>query len=96
MAHPDANIIFGAVIDDEMGDDVRVTVIAAGFERWDGPSGAGAVGGGSARPSLSTDGDPLGDDLEIADVFADSEPDGSSDDDGDGPDDEFDVPSFLR
>lgn len=35
VAHPDANIIFGAVIDDEMGDDVRVTVIAAGFERWD-------------------------------------------------------------
>jgi cell division protein FtsZ len=37
VAHPDANIIFGAVIDDEMGDEVRVTVIAAGFERWDGP-----------------------------------------------------------
>ena len=36
VAHPDANIIFGAVIDDEMGDDVRVTVIAAGFERWEG------------------------------------------------------------
>ncbi len=36
VAHPDANIIFGAVIDDEMGDEVRVTVIAAGFERWDG------------------------------------------------------------
>jgi cell division protein FtsZ len=35
VAHPDANIIFGAVIDDEMGDDVRVTVIAAGFERWE-------------------------------------------------------------
>lgn len=29
VAHQDANIIFGAVIDDEMGDDVRVTVIAA-------------------------------------------------------------------
>jgi cell division protein FtsZ len=36
VAHPDANIIFGAVIDDSMGDDVRVTVIAAGFDRWDG------------------------------------------------------------
>lgn len=31
-AHPDANIIFGAVIDDALGDEVRVTVIAAGFE----------------------------------------------------------------
>jgi cell division protein FtsZ len=31
-AHPEANIIFGAVIDDALGDEVRVTVIAAGFE----------------------------------------------------------------
>ena len=30
--HPDANIIFGAVIDDSLGDEVRVTVIAAGFD----------------------------------------------------------------
>ncbi|ANI92167.1 cell division protein FtsZ [Dietzia timorensis] len=32
QAHEDANIIFGAVIDDALGDEVRVTVIAAGFE----------------------------------------------------------------
>ena len=31
-AHPDANIIFGAVIDDSLADEVRVTVIAAGFD----------------------------------------------------------------
>src|SRR6266446_3797417 len=31
-AHPEANIIFGAVIDDALGDEVRVTVIAAGFD----------------------------------------------------------------
>jgi cell division protein FtsZ len=31
-AHPEANIIFGAVIDDSLGDEVRVTVIAAGFD----------------------------------------------------------------
>jgi len=30
-AHPDANIIYGTVIDDALGDEVRVTVIAAGF-----------------------------------------------------------------
>jgi cell division protein FtsZ len=35
-AHPDANIIFGAVIDDALGDEIRITVIAAGFERFDG------------------------------------------------------------
>src|SRR5205085_54494 len=31
-AHPEANIIFGATIDDALGDEVRVTVIAAGFD----------------------------------------------------------------
>src|SRR6202161_4153977 len=35
-AAPDANIIFGAVIDDALGDEVRVTVIAAGFDEPDG------------------------------------------------------------
>jgi cell division protein FtsZ len=40
VAHPDANIIFGAVIDDALGDQVRVTVIAAGFDK---------VGGGNGR-----------------------------------------------
>jgi cell division protein FtsZ len=32
-AHPDVNLIFGAVIDPQMGDEIRVTVIATGFER---------------------------------------------------------------
>ncbi len=32
-AHPDVNMIFGAVIEPDMGDEVRVTVIATGFER---------------------------------------------------------------
>ena len=42
-AHADANIIFGAVIDDALGDEVRVTVIAAGFD--------------SGRPSTRKDAD---------------------------------------
>ncbi|MFC8191833.1 cell division protein FtsZ [Cellulomonas sp. NPDC057328] len=47
-AHAEANIIFGAVIDDALGDEVRVTVIAAGFDGG-GPSrrdqrGLGQVG----------------------------------------------------
>ncbi|HEV7189158.1 MAG TPA: cell division protein FtsZ, partial [Blastococcus sp.] len=51
-AHADANIIFGAVIDDALGDEVRVTVIAAGFDsgrpsqRKD--AGAAVVTGASA------------------------------------------------
>ncbi|HKE99997.1 MAG TPA: cell division protein FtsZ [Actinomycetes bacterium] len=39
-AHPDANIIFGAVIDDALGDEVRVTVIAAGFDQAEGERAA--------------------------------------------------------
>jgi len=52
----DANIIFGAVIDDALGDEVRVTVIAAGFDEGDasrpraasaGLGGYGGAAGGS-------------------------------------------------
>jgi cell division protein FtsZ len=44
----DANIIFGAVIDDALGDEVRVTVIAAGFDeqRPSRPASAVVIGGG--------------------------------------------------
>jgi cell division protein FtsZ len=59
----DANIIFGAVIDDALGDEVRVTVIAAGFDeqrptRTAAVAGSGYAGssasGATARPSAST------------------------------------------
>jgi cell division protein FtsZ len=50
----DANIIFGAVIDDALGDEVRVTVIAAGFDDSSSGQGgyraAGAAGGGVSSP----------------------------------------------
>src|SRR3989441_8237350 len=36
VAHPDANIIFGAVVDDALGEEVRVTVIAAGVDKLGG------------------------------------------------------------
>src|SRR3990172_1301924 len=32
-SHPDVNMIFGAVVDPDMGDEIRITVIATGFER---------------------------------------------------------------
>ena len=55
-AHADANIIFGAVIDDALGDEVRVTVIAAGFDSGRPSSrkdaGAAAVPGAAAAPAL--------------------------------------------
>jgi len=80
-ADADSNIIFGAVIDDEMGDEVRVTVIAAGFERWDD---------GRKKPERGSK--VVTDDVDVADVFAESSDD-FDDDDGD---DDFDVPSFLK
>ncbi len=82
VAHADANIIFGAVVDDNMGEEVRVTVIAAGFERWDE----------SSRPAERSD-TSLG--LESpapVDIFGATSENGGIDLD----DDDFDVPSFLR
>ena len=92
VAHPDANIIFGAVIDDEMGDEIRVTVIAAGFDRWDDSRGPQTTAASTAprttggRPPAA--GRTARDDRPIADVFADTAAD-------DEPD-EFDVPDFLK
>jgi cell division protein FtsZ len=74
VAHPDANIIFGTVIDDSMGDEVRVTVIAAGFDRWDGES----KGRSSSTPASSG--------LGLSeDDFADEDLDLDGDDDFDVP-----------
>ena len=56
-AHEDANIIFGAVLDESLGDEIKITVIATGF-RSDLPSRGAHVShpldvpaGGSAQPS---------------------------------------------
>ena len=86
VAHPDANIIFGAVIDDNMGDEVRVTVIAAGFERWEEGTGPTSKSADLASTIFSTP--------EPVDIFADAT--GGSDEELDLGDDDFDVPSFLR
>jgi cell division protein FtsZ len=91
VAHPEANIIFGTTIDDEMGDEVRVTVIGAGFERWEEPKPATTRRSGSGSSSTSSS-ERRDDDLAVADVFADNDDDPL----GDDGDDDFDVPSFLR
>ena len=82
VAHPDANIIFGAVIDEGVGEEVRITVIAAGFDRWE-ESGAAAT---SAPRTLGIEESTP----PRVDVFA-----GAGDDELDS-DDDFDVPSFLQ
>ena len=102
VAHQDANIIFGAVIEDDMGDDVRVTVIAAGFDRWDDSASHRPAPVRRARPVEPdlTDGpsDPTGE-VPIADVFAVDHHD-DDEDEGIGlefdDDDDFDVPDFLK
>jgi cell division protein FtsZ len=87
VAHPDANIIFGSIIDDEMGDEVRVTVIAAGFDRWDDRDTS--VGHGLGRAGNGAGG-RVDDELEAL-----TRGPSVHDLDFDG-DDEFDVPSFLK
>ena len=49
-AHPDANIIFGASFDANLQDEIRVTVIATGFE--DGANAAAAAGVAAAAPGI--------------------------------------------
>jgi len=88
-AHPDANIIFGAMIDDSLAESIRITVIAAGFDRFEGesrggrrrrtPLGGGAASGGGAAPGERPRPEPT-----------DGEPGEGGDDD------DFDVPEFLR
>ncbi|MGO8892430.1 MAG: cell division protein FtsZ [Streptosporangiaceae bacterium] len=60
----DANIIFGAVIDDALGDEVRVTVIAAGLDENRNGRGAGSAGaadsGGSSFSSNGSSGAAFG------------------------------------
>jgi len=58
-AAPDANIIFGAVIDDALGDEVRVTVIAAGFDEA-GIRRALPAQASLARPGLDSAGAAAG------------------------------------
>ncbi|MDD5167238.1 MAG: cell division protein FtsZ [Syntrophales bacterium] len=58
-AHEDANIIFGTVIDEKMGDEIRITVIATGFEDVSKRKNNLAVGnvtpiGGFKREDIST------------------------------------------
>ena len=63
VAHPDANIIWGQVIDDTMGDEVRVTVIAAGFNKWE----EGAAPERGSRAPLIDESTSFDDDLSLDD-----------------------------
>jgi cell division protein FtsZ len=98
-AHPDANIIFGTVIDDSLGDEVRVTVIAAGFDAA-GPGRKPVVGeapvtrnniapGRAGKVSTS-----LFDPVDAASVPVHTN--GARVSIGGDDDDDVDVPPFMR
>ena len=85
-ADSNSNIIFGAVIDDSLGDEVRVTVIATGFDRASGSRGLVAPSSESSRssaPSTSS---------RRRDVTLDERQRSSLE----ISDDEIDIPSFLK
>jgi cell division protein FtsZ len=84
VAHQDANIIFGTVINDELEDEVQVTVIAAGFDRSDTGLSRSSRGDGRA----DTRGEPRG--SRIKELFGTGEDPLRDSSDG------FDVPDFLK
>ncbi|NNE95739.1 MAG: cell division protein FtsZ [Acidimicrobiales bacterium] len=106
VAHPEANIIFGTVVDENMGEEIRVTVIAAGFDRWDGEpsqdravSYAAPTGGGATRASASAGGRYdafLDESAGVADQGRTRQAIDVFANDDDDLDDDFDVPSFLK
>jgi cell division protein FtsZ len=49
-AHPDVNLIFGAVVDENAGDEIRITVIATGFEQTHVPTRRPAAGARERLP----------------------------------------------
>ncbi|MCK6080450.1 cell division protein FtsZ [Microbacterium sp. EYE_5] len=104
-AHPEANIIFGTVIDDTLGDEVRVTVIAAGFDGGEPqvkvePITASRPASAPVLPPLPAD--TVARDLAAAETgnvkesVSVSAPSSSSDYESAFGDDDLDIPDFLK
>lgn len=99
-AHQDANIIFGTVIDDSLGDEVRVTVIAAGFDATGSGrkpvTGTGEKAGGAHRIESAKAGKLTSTLFEPVDaVSVPVHTNGATLSIG-GDDDDVDVPPFMR
>ena len=96
-AHQEANIIFGTVIDDSLGDEVRVTVIAAGFDA-SGPGRTPVVGNSTTSTTISSGkhGKVSSSLFEPADAVSVSVPTNGATFDIGGEDDDVDVPPFMR
>ena len=99
-AHPDVNLIFGAVIDPDMGDEIRVTVIATGFERSGVPRRAlEHLTTRSEKPaSLPTHFIRASESVSVGTQFKPSpeSKSGSAPRTNYGSDDDLDIPTFLR
>jgi cell division protein FtsZ len=94
-AHPDVNMIFGAVIDQNMGDEIRITVIATGFERSSMPRRAlernpreNKRSNDSGHYIRSSESVSVHADMPSSEVKSSSLPAVSKDD--------LDIPTFLR
>ncbi|HZA12785.1 cell division protein FtsZ [Mycobacterium sp.] len=92
-AHPEANIIFGTVIDDSLGDEVRVTVIAAGFDAGI-PSRKPVVGAGIAAGRAGAVASTVFEPADAASVPGHTN--GATVRVGGDDDDDVDVPPFMR
>jgi cell division protein FtsZ len=95
-AHADANIIFGTVIDDSLGDEVRVTVIAAGFDAQ-GPGRKPVVGATAQAIAPGKAGKVSTTLFEPADAASVAvHTNGATVSIGGDDDDDVDVPPFMR
>ncbi|MEI7797154.1 MAG: cell division protein FtsZ [Actinomycetes bacterium] len=98
-AHPDANIIYGTVIDDALGDEVRVTVIAAGFEGGEptkiiSPPPSVSAAAPVAVPSSNEKSDPI--DIAASITTAPPRERKRIVFEEDGSVEELDIPDFLK
>jgi cell division protein FtsZ len=69
-AHLDANIIFGTVIDDSLGDEVRVTVIAAGFDANSVNRKAIIIGNATSGPATHAKHAVMEEPVTVAETYA--------------------------
>jgi len=91
-ADPDANIIFGATIDEAMGDQIKISVIATGFDSIRSGFAALQQAGATARIQYDETTPSSLSDSDDDDTPPSTPPTSTSSDDQDP----FDIPAFLR
>ena len=97
-ADPDANVIFGAVIKEDLSDQVRITVIATGFDETRARLAQMSKSSGQKPVVQGVVSEPIGNKI---DEYEEEERKTDSDDDSSGKDEDvfgekFEIPAFLR